>query len=227
MSDFHVVLLSPKANGWAWGIEQAMQLHNSGVNVITVDFGPNKDTNPRKVFQNKIFVGSNIKNIHWQDLVNRKLLKSVRALSTELMNVLENDSDWINFRYLDLPIGRILMSNYARIVGTRDFELNLIPTRHKLYILNQILLANLVFSNMKQNFKEISIANGRSPIEAVFLQKSRDLNLKTYALERGASKKDWHIFPTSPHFSPDWWEMLRKFEKNFPTIKYEIDAAEY
>jgi hypothetical protein len=137
------------------------------------------------------------------------------------------NENWIESNVDGLPIGRIVMSNYARIAGTRDFDLQLIPKNLQRKIVSLALLADYLFKVVARDFSEISLSNGRSPIEAVFLVRAREHGLKVNVMERGASTKQWFVYKTSPHFAPDWWEMMNQVESQTSTQELEKISKKY
>jgi hypothetical protein len=119
------------------------------------------------------------------------------------------------------------MSNYARIAGTRDFDLQVIPKNLQRKVISLALLADHIYTLTAKDCSEISLSNGRSPIEAVFLIRARQNGQKVNVMERGASKTHWFVYKTSPHFAPDWWDMMTEVESQTPTAELERISKEY
>ena len=119
------------------------------------------------------------------------------------------------------------MSNYARIAGTRHFQLNLVPKNLQRKIVFLALLADFIFNKVQDNFSEISVSNGRSPIEAVFLFRARQYRKTVNVIERGASTTQWFNYKTSPHFAPDWWGMMKKVIEETPQAEIEKVSNSY
>ena len=224
----HLVLLGVKANSWAWGLEQSLALKKSGENVWVVDFdlGANKGS-PRIVFQNETLAQNNIYIIRANEIVTKDEIKKINSKSRKWVTENVHNAEWIDSTLDELPIGRIVMSNYARIAGTRHFKLNLVPKNLQRKIVYLSLLADLVFGKIQAKFSDISISNGRSPIEAVFLFRTRQSKKRVSVMERGASTKQWFTYKTSPHFAPDWWEMLKKVLDETPLTEINKVSASY
>ena len=119
------------------------------------------------------------------------------------------------------------MSNYARIAGTSDFDLNLVPRNLQLKIVSLALLADFAYAQVANQFTEISISNGRSPIEAVFLIRARENNQKVNVIERGSTTKKWFVYKTSPHYSSDWWQMLRESASKSNRLEFKLLSTDY
>ena len=224
----HLVLLGVKANSWAWGLEQAVSQKKAGEDVWVVDFnlGKNRAT-PRFIFQNELLIQNRIDSISARDIVSKRIIKRIDSRSRKWVTENVDNSDWVNSTIDELPIGRIVMSNYARIAGTRHFKFNLVPKNLQRKIVFLALLADLIYNNVHENFSAISISNGRSPIEAVFLFRARQNKKSISVIERGASTTQWFIYKTSPHFAPDWWEMMKKVIDESPQTEIEKVSASY
>ena len=224
----HLVILGVKANSWAWGIEQTVALAKREVEVTALDFDlHNRENSPRHLTQNKLLGFGLIKILQVSDFVNRKTIKNFDAKARQWVKENTNNKDRINSQIDGLPIGRIVMSNYARIAGTRDFDLRVIPKNLQRKVISLSLLADYTYTLRVKDFDEISLSNGRSPIEAVILVRARQNGQKINVMERGASKNHWFIYKTSPHFAPDWWEMLKEVESKTPTSEFERISSEY
>jgi hypothetical protein len=228
MHSDHLVILGVKANSWAWGIEQSAALAKSGINVTTLDFDLHGNSqSPRTRVQKRELDFGLIQQLHASDFVSRKSLKDMDSNARQWVNDNAENANWINSEVDGLPLGRIVMSNYARIVGTRDFDLQLMPKNLQRKIISLALLADYLFTIVERDYIEISLSNGRSPIEAVFLVRARQYGKKINVIERGASTKQWFVYKTSPHFAPDWWEMMNQVESQASTKELERISAEY
>ena len=224
----HLVILGVKANSWAWGIEQTVALVKSGVEVTALDFDLHgRDDSPRAIIQNNLLDFGTVKILRARNFVNSKSLKEMDAKARQWVKANARNEDWINSQMDGLPIGRIVMSNYARIAGTRDFDLQIIPKNLQRKVISLALLADYNYTLVAKDFNEISLSNGRSPIEAVLLVRARQNGQKVNVMERGASKNHWFIYKTSPHFAPDWWEMMKVVESETSASEFARISSEY
>lgn len=224
----HLVLLGVKANSWAWGIEQSNALSKSRENIWVIDFDNRRNKlSPRIVFQRKLLEANSIKSLRVEEMVTKRQLREVNIRAREWVTSNINNSRWVESTIDGLPIGRIVMSNYARIAGTRYFNLSLVPKNLQRKIVSLSLLADVVYSQIQELFSEVSVSNGRSPIEAVFLFRARQNDKKINVMERGASTTQWFIYKTSPHFAPDWWSMLQNVSQKIPFEQVERISEEY
>ena len=208
----HLVILGKKANSWAFGVEQAGRLLRDGIKPLILSFEENNSNHsPRMKYLLEVLNLNEADIFCSNQLVTKTEIKNNIKIGKLWLKELSKKSDWVNTELFGLPMGRILMSNFARIAGTRNFELDLIPFSYQLEVVSLALLANSAYDNLKFEFDEITIPNGRSPIESVMLFRSREQEKEIHVTERGADKSKIAFYMTSPHFAPDWWKDLEKF----------------
>lgn len=221
----HLIILGKKVNTWAWGLEEALRLSDLGVNVTILDFGTDKisKTNPRSLFQTRVLDSSGIKSIPWNSYLAKEDLKNLATETREVIRLIAKSKNWNVFEYRDLPVGRILMSSYARTEGARSFPLHHVPVTMQYSIINQVLMAYYAFSNLNFNIEKVILSNGRGPIDATILAMSRHRNIQTLALESGGTNSRYFVYKNSPHFSPDWWQAIK--DKTKLMDETQINAA--
>jgi len=208
----HLVILGKKANSWAFGVEQAGRLLRDGVKPLILSFEENKSNHsPRMKYLLEVLNLNEADIFCSNQLVTKTDIKNDIKIGKLWLKELSKNRDWVNCELFGLPMGRILMSNFARVAGTRNFKLDLIPFSYQLEVVSLALLANSAYDKLKFEFDEITIPNGRSPIESVMLFRSREQEKKIHVTERGSDKSKIAFYKTSPHFAPDWWNDLEKF----------------
>ena len=211
--NYHVVILGVKVNSWAWGLERVLELSKQGEKTFILDLGvlPNSNRkSPRDEFQQEFFANISHEYVSWKDLVSRHDRKRLLGEIKRWLLTLQDNENWVNAYFGDLPLGRILMSNHARTMGTKTFPLRMLPLSAQLKIATQAVFSLKSYESIQRNVGNLSVSNGRSPIEAGVLFGARRDGIKTHVLERGASSKEWYVWETSSHYSPDWWKLLRK-----------------
>jgi hypothetical protein len=230
MQTTHLVIIGVKSNSWAWSLEQIRSLVQENQKVVALDFGHSKQgqrKNARDLFQDALLSELKVPTIDWREVLTRPEEKMLVNQVRLWLNNLASEKIWVDSRFGNLPLGRILMSNYARTAGTPLFELKLMSNSLQFKIATQAVIADAVYSVLKIDHSDISISNGRSPIEAAIFSQSREKGIKTHILERGATTKKWYVYDISCHYPPDWWKMLEKVqsETNFEDI--ENSAKKY
>lgn len=228
MNSRHLVVLGVKANSWAWGIEQTLDITAKGIGVLALDFDiHSRGKSNRAKIQKEILKGKPIEVLGVQTFTNRRDLREMDKTGREWVKSNQLNKNWIESEIDGIPIGRIVMSNFARIAGTRDFDLELIPKNLQRKIVSLALLADHAFNKIGVKFDEISLSNGRSPIEAVFLSRARQYGKKINVIERGASTKQMFVYKTSPHFAPDWWAMMSDVDTNIKAEEIKSLSHDY
>lgn len=211
----YLVIVGRKANTWAWGLEEALRLRAKKLDVTILDLGDsiNSKPNPRSRFQSRILQGKGIRVISWTSLLTKEDLQKISKTVRKVVRLLGKSDDWLEFEYEKLPIGRILMSSYARTEGARNFPLINVPKTMRYSVIKQVLIAHCTFRNLDLEFDRIVFSNGRGPMDAAILTICRNQNIATSALESGAHSGKYCIFSNSPHYAPDWWEAVIKFSE--------------
>lgn len=225
----HLVVLGVKVNSWAWGLEQISRLSRLGEKVIVLDLGTNpgrRSSNPRNKFQLDLLAQLGCDYLDWQSIISKGTRRKITSEVRSWLKGIQNKEQWHLAMYGDFPLGRILMSNYARTAGTKEFPLSLLSLGSQLKIASQAVLALRVFETLSVDFSKVSVSNGRSPVEAGVLFAARREQKETFVLERGASTEQWFIWKTSCHYSPDWWQLLdetssKKDDENFLSVANE------
>jgi hypothetical protein len=224
-----LVVVGRKVNTWAWGLEEALRLKAMNLDVIILDFGENKwpKSNARTKFQTKVLDGRGIRVIPWTALLSKDdfwlIAKEVRKVSA-LIGQFKN---WDDFEYNELPIGRILMSSYARIEGARKFPLSHVPPTMRQSVIKQVLVAHYTFRNLNLNIDEIIFSNGRGPTDATILAMARKVDIAWLALESGANSGKYFVYKNSPHYAPDWWVAISEYSKSTSLDELKHNAETY
>jgi hypothetical protein len=225
----HVVLIGAKANSWAWGLEQIRNLSSGHDDLVAIDFGfeGSGKGNKRNQFQSEFMTQHNVTWVRVSEFITKSLKREVNQKVQYHLTKMQNLDEWVTYEADRLPLGQILMSNYARTVGTRTFPLNLLTKGMQFKVSQQAIMAFTIYQNINIPHDKISLANGRSPIEAAVLCAARNNGIETQILERGATTRQMFVYPTSSHYPPDWWEMLEKVSKEVPQFELNEVSNRY
>lgn len=225
-----LIVLGRKVNTWAWGLEEALRLSAMKNNIMILDFGENQwpKSNARSKFQTKVLEGKGIRVIPWTSLLSRNDLRDIAKEVRKVSALIGQFRNWDEFEYNDLPIGRILMSSYARIEGARKFPLSHVPPTMRHSVIRQVLIAQHTFRNLKiEGIDRVIISNGRGPTDATILALARKVNIDWLALEAGANSGKYFVYENSPHYAPDWWEAIDDFAKSRSQDEIKNRAESY
>jgi len=190
-----LVVVGRKVNTWAWGLEEALRLKAMNLDVMILDFGENKwpKSNARTKFQTKVLDGKGIRVIPWTTLLSKDDLRSIAKEVRKVSALIGQFENWDDFEYDELPIGRIIMSSYARIEGARKFPLSHVPQTMRHSVIKQVLVAHYTFRNLKINIDQIIFSNGRGPTDATILAMARKVDTAWLALEAGANSGKYFV----------------------------------
>ena len=125
---------------------------------------------------------------------------------------------------------RVLQCRISAYMGSRFFDHSEVRFRtfYKHFSVNQrveYFIKNNLVSIVKSE-DEIVLYNGREPLEASLIFFAKQSGLSVKILERGSSNSRYQLFPTSPHFHPDWWKLITEYNEANPTesAKQATDA---
>ena len=224
-----LVVVGRKVNTWAWGLEEALRLKAMNLDVTILDFGGNKwpKSNARTKFQTKVLDGKGIRVIPWTTLLSRNDFQAIAKEVRKVSVLIGQSENWIDFEYNELPVGRILMSSYARIEGARKFPLSHVPPTMRHSVIKQVLVAHYTFRNLKIKIDQIIFSNGRGPTDATLLAMARKVNTDWLALESGANSGKYFVYENSPHYAPDWWVAVGEFSKSRSLDEIKDNADTY
>jgi hypothetical protein len=224
-----LVVVGRKVNTWAWGLEEALRLKAMDLDVTILDFGENKwpKSNPRTKFQKKVLDSKGIRVIPWTALLSKDDFWAIAKEARKVSALIGQFENWDDFEYNDLPVGRILMSSYARVEGARKFPLSHVPPTMRHSVIKQVLVAHYTFRNLKIEIDQIIFSNGRGPTDATILAMARKVDIKWQALESGANSGKYFVYENSPHFAPDWWVAIKEFSKSTTLDEMKDNAVTY
>jgi hypothetical protein len=122
----------------------------------------------------------------------------------------------------DTPIGEILRCRISAAMGSRQFESKEIPI--KLFLKHYWVTYAATCVSMQlltSHPAPIYAYNGREPLAASFINIAKRKGLEVILAERGSKSSKYQIFPNSPHFHPDWWDLIEEFSRLSGTISSE------
>ena len=115
---------------------------------------------------------------------------------------------------------RLLQCRISAYMGSRFFDHSEVRFRtfYKHFSVNQrveYFIKKNLFSIVKSE-DQLVLYNGREPLEATLIFFAKQSGLSVRILERGSSNSRYQLFPTSPHFHPDWWKLITEYNKSNP-----------
>jgi hypothetical protein len=209
-----LVVAGTKINSYSLCIEAAYKRSEEGpVHFLDIDFTPRFLVPSKKRLLRQIQITR--PSITFSKLDIGKVLfsfvrqrKELRALYKNLMGF--NHGSSVSGEAEFQVMHRLIRSLQARTIGTADFDLREANSRHmKILIIHFFLVRHQVRSLVKQlNVSEMVAHGGRDVYSAAVVVVAKQQRIPFRLLEAGGSPGRWKEFATSPHWSPEWWEML-------------------
>jgi hypothetical protein len=118
------------------------------------------------------------------------------------------------FKWKSLDISRIIHCKIAAIVGTRFFNSDQVKLstflRYSSLTMKSICFAQRTLS---REIDTVYVYNGRDIFEASVALVAKSLDCKVIFCERGSSGNKLQLFQISPHYHPNWWQLIHEFSK--------------
>jgi hypothetical protein len=118
-----------------------------------------------------------------------------------------------NLQLFGYNIFNLLQCRIAAYMGHRNFELQQTPFRifykHFIITLRVLIKTNALIKNLSLN--KIVVYNGREPANSTVILVANKYNIPVEILERGSSHSKYQTFAISPHYHPEWWDLIRNF----------------
>lgn len=212
------VCLTNKVNAWAWALDVGINQNNESNSVYLIDFCC-PEWNPRFSFQLEQAVTHGISTFNVKSLVARQDSDSFQEIKNALFECILTSTNVFHPTFRGIPIGSILKVYFSREMGTEPYEVQQLEKQDFLNFVEMISMGIWAFDNFFYFCDSVIISNGRDPIEATLLHLSRESGIPTTVLEKGARISQVQPFRNSPHFVPDWWDLLQDASKLIGTIQ--------
>jgi hypothetical protein len=119
-----------------------------------------------------------------------------------------------NLQLLGYNIFNLLQCRIAAYMGHRNFDLRQTPFRifHKHFVitLRVLIKTDGLVKNMALN--KLVVYNGREPANSTVILVANKYNIPVEILERGSSHSKYQTFAISPHYHPEWWDLIKNFQ---------------
>lgn len=217
----HIFVLNKSTKSWAYQVEEL--LRNLAVeNKATVwDFSSCQSWRPISISRAKAqFHLRRLPNVTW--IRYRKLgwinllsiVKTVKFLCKFLIlrkRRLPNLSSDLAFAH------DAILCRLSQTMGSRNFSLHEVPLVYFFRFTREAFLGQLAYPFITEEYSQITLFNGRGPLESVIIRKSIDVSIKVDLTERASSDSKYENYSISPHYQPEWWDKAWNFwEKSQP-----------
>lgn len=84
--------------------------------------------------------------------------------------------------------------------------------KHFVVASRTLMELNEFFESQEKSFSKIIVFNGREPLEASCIRIALKFGVAVVIVEKGSSNSHFQVFKNSPHFHPDWWDLIQNFQ---------------
>jgi hypothetical protein len=210
-----LVIIPFKAKGFAYLLDFAFQeLHLATLLNASRLQSWRPLTSRRKTFQKSIAINKGFFEVR---------IGGTKSLFLALFSLL---NDYRRFRR-GLPIrsnessiclNDVLQCRLAAFMGDRNFKLSETPfyefLRHHFVCKRVAIDFERFLNKSKGQYSTLVVYNGREPLEATCIKFAKQYGMNVRIIERGSDASRYQVFETSPHYHPDWWELITNNSNN-------------
>ncbi len=224
----NIVILPFKCKSWAFLLDYSYQ---KVANAVFLDLSGIQSLRPitrgRKRFQNRIIASSNSLGFEFGDW--KSLIVTLLSVSNNFRKF--RRSRTIVCKPAEVSLDEILECRLAAFLGIRNFNREDIPffefMRHYIVAYRTAIELDSFLKNFTLPIEKIIVFNGREPLEATCIRIADKHCLSTQILEKGSDNSRFQVFKNSPHFHPDWWELLNSHNANQESSELTTQAKDY
>jgi hypothetical protein len=216
------ILFSKSLKSWAVAMELLNCFREHNLQLIDASNlgAPYFVSIQRKKFQlNTLKNNARVSSVKYYKLPKRVVInKSIRILYTYIKGYKDNNFPYILVGKYDLT--RIVHCRLSARLGSQVFQFRQVKFRD-FYRFSSIATKalQLARTSLHPELNRIYIYNGRDVIEAIFVKVAKDMGIGVTFLERGSKSNSWQTFQQSPHFHPEWWELITEFSSKEATSR--------
>ena len=211
----HLFVINNSTKSWAFQVEELLQNLVVGKESTVLDFSACKSWRPISVNRAKEqFYIRRLPNVTWisfQKLGLINLLSIVKTITFFCKFLILRKKNLPNLSS-DLAFAHdAILCRLSQTMGTRYFSPREIPLVYFFRFTREAFLGQLAYRFITEKFSQITLFNGREPLESVIVRKSIDIGIKVSLTERASSDSKYENYSISPHFQPEWWDKARRF----------------
>jgi len=107
----------------------------------------------------------------------------------------------------------IIQARISAYLGVREYDFSEVPWRvFRKHFATARICSNFFSRNYPKTDSIVVAYNGREVMSAVLLQQAFNHGFTTFIGERGSDSGKFQLFENSPHYHPNWWELISKYE---------------
>ena len=211
----HIFVINKSTKPWAYQVEELLRNLAVGKKSTVLDFSSCQSWRPISVSRAKAqFNIRRLPNVTWMSyrklgLINLlSIVKTIKFLCKFLIlrkRRLPNLSSDLAFAH------DAILCRLSQTMGTRYFSLREVPLVYFFRFTREAFLGQLAYPFITEECSQITLFNGREPLESVIIRKSIDIGIKVHLTERASSDSKYENYSISPHYQPEWWDKARRF----------------
>jgi hypothetical protein len=211
-----LVCAGPKVNSYAVAWEKIKELNSNKIDSSILIFDPAKSFLRKfymldRVFSKSLSVGPNFFGIYR----TFEIYYSSRSKALAWHSLAMKDLNWreVGIKEISsIPVGLVIESLLARTMGTNRF--NLVDCNKNLVIetMTNFLSAyesTIEFLKNNRNITQGYVCGGRDAYSGGVLYAFQHFNIPCGIMETTAIRTKWATYKVSPHFSPEFWKLLK------------------
>lgn len=208
-SKHSLVILPYKCKPWAFLLDYSYQeISNAAILDFSRIQSPRPTTQERKRFQYKIIKEANFLDFNFGTW--KSLIIALIDLPSDFRKFRESQT--ISCKQSQVEFDDILHCRLAAFLGIRTFERKDTPffefLKHYLVTRRTAIELDVFLQKLYFSVDEIVVFNGREPLESTCIKIADKYGLRTKIIEKGSNNSRFQVFQNSPHFHPDWWELI-------------------
>ena len=224
----NIVVIPFKCKPWAFLLDYS---HQKIKNAVFLDLSRIQSLRPitrdRKRFQTRIIESSNFLNYRFGTW--KSLIVALLSLPTNFRKF--RRSKTIICKQSQVSIDEILDCRLAAFLGIRNFDRKDTPffefMRHYIVTYRTAVELDSFLKNFTLPVEKVIVFNGREPLEATCIRIADKYCLPTQIIEKGSDNSRFQVFRNSPHFHPDWWELINSCNANQKLSELSMQAESY
>jgi len=222
-----LTILPHNSKGWATLIDFS---YSSNSSIDFADLSSVESSWPlsfrRKFFQKEILKSEKFKFVkHRNNLILNLYLFFKTYFAWKLFCNSLNTSIFVQ----NYNVYSILHCRISAYLGDRYFNRDETPfkvfRKHFNVTFKTILYVEKLFK--KNSYSSLVVYNGREPLAASAILVAKNYGCKILILERGSSSSQFQVFKVSPHFHPEWWELITNFNPKGEIEPYNSKIDEF
>lgn len=211
----HIFVIKKSTKSWAYQVEELLRNLDVGKKSTVLDFSCCLSWRPISISRARAQSSiRHMKSVTW--ISYRKLsFVNLQSLAKSIIFL----GKFLILRKTRLPnlhsnltfAKDAILCRLSQTMGTRYFSIHEVPLVYLFKFTREALLGYLAYLSLEEEKSQITLFNGRDPLEAVIIYESLGSGVKVNLTERASSNSKYENYSISPHFQPEWWDKAKTF----------------